>query len=404
MRGWCVIPAGRGPQPMYSGKLVFAQVMDHLPLHTLHRCVERYGGNRHVRSFSCLDQFLCMAFAQLTGRRSLRDLVICLRAQRSKLYHMGIRGGIARTTLADANEVRDWHIWQDFAQALIRIARPLYRDEQLGLELDNTVYALDSSTIDLSLSAFPWARFRSTKGAVKIHTLLDLQGSIPSFIHISDGKLHDVKVLDELPPEPGAIYVMDRAYIDFRRLFRLHAAGAFFVVRAKSNLLWRRRYSRPVDKQLDLRCDQTIVLTGLQTVAKYPQPLRRVGFRDSDQHRTFHFLTNNFEVPARTVADLYRHRWQVELLFRWLKQHLQIQRFLGTSENAVKTQIWIAVSVYVLIAILKKRLAVPDDLYTILRVLELTAFTPVALPHLLAEQRGEQLQRPASSQLGLFAT
>lgn len=389
---------------MYSGKLVFAQVMDHLPLHTLHRCVERYHGHHRVRSFSCLDQFLCMAFAQITGRRSLRDLVICLRAQRSKLYHMGIRGGIARTTLADANEVRDWRIWQDFAQALIRIARPLYHDEDLGLELDNTVYALDSSTIDLSLNAFPWARFRSTKGAVKIHTLMDLQGSIPTCIRISDGKLHDVKVLDELPPEPGAIYVMDRAYIDFRRLMRLQAAGAFFVVRAKSNLLWRRRYSRPVDKQLDLRCDQTIVLIGPQTVAKYPQPLRRVGYRDSDQQRTFHFLTNNFEVSARTVADLYRHRWRVELRFRWLKQHLRIQRFLGTSENAVKTQLWIAVSVYVLIAVLKKRLEVPDDLYTILRVLDVTPFTQVPLVQLLAEQRGITLERPESSQLRLFET
>ncbi len=345
---------------MYTGKLVFAQVMDHLPVHTFHRCVQHYGGHRRSRSFSCLDQFLCMAFAQLTGRRSLRELEICLRAQRNKLYHIGIRGGIARNTLAPANEVRDWRIWQDFAQALIRIARPLYLDEDLGLEFDNTVYALDSSTVDLSLNACPWARFRSTKGAVKIHTLLDLQGSIPTFVRVADGKMHDVKVLDELPPEPGAIYVMDRAYIDFQRLFRLQSAGAFFVVRAKSNLRWRCRYSRPVDKQLDLRCDQTIVLTGQATAAKYPRPLRRVGFRDTDQRRSFHFLTN-FELPARTVADLYRHRWRVELFLRWLKQHLRIQRFLGTSENAVKTQIWIAASVYVLIAILKKRLELPHD-------------------------------------------
>ena len=387
---------------MYSGKLVFAQVMDHLPLHTLHRCVRHYGGHRRARSFSCLDQFLCMAFAQITGRRSLRDLEICLRAQSNKLYHLGIRGGIARNTLAHANEVRDWRIWQDFGLALIRIARPLYHHEDLGLELDNTVYALDSSTIDLSLNAFPWARFRATKGAVKLHTLMDLQGSIPTFVLISDGKLHDVKVLDELPPEPGAIYVMDRAYIDFRRFLRLQTAGAFFVVRAKSNLLWRRRYSRPVDKQLDLRCDQTIVLTGPQTVAKYPLPLRRVGFRDTDQRRTFHFLTNNFEVPARTVADLYRHRWRVELLFRWLKGHLRIQRFLGTSENAVKTQIWIAVSVYVLIAILKKRLALPHDLYTILRVLDLTPFTQVPLLQLFADQRQTDPQLPNAGQMCLF--
>ena len=387
---------------MYTGKLVFAQVMDHLPLHTFHRCVERYGGQRRARSFSCLDQFLCMAFAQLTGRRSLRDLEICLRAQSNKLYHLGIRGGIARNTLAHANEVRDWRIWQAFAQALIRIARPLYQDEDLGLELDNTVYALDSSTIDLSLNAFPWARFRSTKAAVKLHTLMDLQGSIPTFIHISDGKLHDVKVLDELPPEPGAIYVMDRAYIDFRRLCRLLAAGAFFVVRAKSNLLWRRRYSRPVDKQLDLRCDQTILLSGTKTAAKYPHPLRRVGFRDTDQQRTFHFLSNNFELPARTIADLYRHRWRVELLFRWLKSHLRIERFFGLSENAVKTQIWIAVSVYVLLAILKKRLELPHDLYTIMRVLDLTPFTQVPLPQLFMERPEPEPQPLDSGQLGLF--
>ena len=389
---------------MYSGKLVFAQVMDHLPLHTLHRCAQRYGGDRRVRSFSCLDQFLCMAFAQITGRRSLRDLEICLRAQPTKLYHMGLRGGIARTTLADANERRDWRIWQDFAHALIRIARPLYLDEDLGLELDNTVLALDSSTIDLSLSAFPWARFRSTKSAVKLHTLLDLQGSIPTFLYISEGRLHDVKLLDQLTPEPGAIYVMDRAYVDFLRLFRWHCAGAFFVVRAKSNLRWRRRYSRPVDKQLDLRCEQTIVLTGLRTAASYPQPQRRVGFRDTDQGRTFHFLTNNFELPARTIADLYRRRWRIELFFRWLQQHLRIQRFLGTSENAVKTQIWIAMSVYVLIAILKNRLELPHDMYTILRVLDLTPFTQVPLPQLFTQFRQPPRESAVPDQLGLFET
>ena len=389
---------------MYPGKLVFAQVMAHLPLHTFHRCVQRYGGDRRVRSFSCLDQFLCMAFAQITGRRSLRDLEIALRTQSSKLYHMGIRGGIARSTLADANELRDWRIWQDFGQALIRIARPLYRDEDLGLQLDNTVYALDSSTIDLSLNAFPWARFRSTKSAVKLHTLLDLQGNIPTFVRISAGRLHDVRMLDELPVEPGAIYVMDRAYIDFLRLFGLHSAAAFFVVRAKSNLRWRRRYSRAVDKQLDLRCDQTILLTGSKTAASYPQPLRRVGFRDTHQQRTFHFLTNNFELPARMIADLYRQRWQVELHFRWLKQHLRIQRFLGTSENSVKTQIWIAVSVYVLIAILKKRLELPDDLYTILRVLDLTPFMQVPLNQLLTEQGRALEEVPDTRQMGLFDT
>lgn len=387
---------------MYSGKLVFAQIMDHLPLHTFQRCVDRYGGNHRVRSFSCLDQFLCMAFAQLTGRRSLRDLEICLRARPNKLYHMGIRGSVARNTLARANEERNWQIYADLAQALIRIARPLYLDDDLGLELDNTVYALDSSTVDVCLAAFPWARFRSAKGAVKLHTLMDLRGSLPAFMHISDGRLHDVKVLDQLPPEPGSIYVMDRAYVDFQRLYRLQHGAAFFVVRQKTNLLWQRRYSRPVDKQLDLRCDQTIMLTGRPTAAKYPAPLRRVGFRDVDQQRTFHFLTNYFEIPARTVADLYRLRWRVELLFRWLKQHLRIQRFLGTSANAVKTQIWIAVSVYVLIAILKKRLELPAELYAIVQVLGLTPFEQVPLPQLFASDRADSIIAPGADQMSLF--
>jgi len=387
---------------MYSGKLVFAQIMDHLPLHTFQRCVERYGGNHRARSFSCLDQFLCMAFAQLTGRRSLRDVEICLRARHNKLYHMGIRGGVARNTLARANEERNWQIYADLAQALIRIARPLYLDEDLGLELDNTVYALDSSTVDVCLAAFPWARFRSAKGAVKLHTLMDLRGSIPTFMHISDGRLHDVKVLDQLPPEPGSIYVMDRAYVDFQRLFRLQQAAAFYVVRQKTNLLWQRRYSRPVDKRQDLRCDQTIMLTGQPTAAKYPAPLRRVGFRDVDKQRTFHFLTNHFDIPARTVADLYRLRWRVELLFRWLKQHLRIQRFLGTSANAVKTQIWIAVSVYVLIAILKKRLELPAELYAIVQVLGLTPFEQVPLQQLFASDRADLMADPGADQLSLF--
>ena len=339
---------------MYASKLVFSQVIDHLPIHTFRRCVVRYQGNRYVKSFSCLDQYLCMAFAQLTYRESLRALEACLRAQKDKLYHMGIRGGVSKSTLADANEARDWRIYADFAQSLIRIARPLYADEELGLDLDNTVYALDASTIDLCLSVFPWALFRSTKSAVKLHTLLDLRGNIPTFIHISDGKLHDVNVLDLLLPEPGAFYIMDRGYVDFKRLFSLNLAGAFFVLRAKSNTQYKRRYSHPIDKSGGVHCDQTIVLTGVNSATDYPQPLRRIKYHDAQTGKTFNFLTNNFAVPAQTVADLYRYRWQVELFFKWIKQHLRIKSFFGTSENAVKTQIWTAISVYVLVAIIVK--------------------------------------------------
>ena len=330
---------------MHEGRLVFTQLMDFLPRSRFHTCVRRYRGNRRVQSFTCLDQFFCMAFAQLTSRRSLRDVELCLRAHRSKLYHMGIRGGVARNTLANANKVRDWRIYSDLAQVLIGIARPLYADEDLGLDLDHTVYALDASTIDLCLSVFPWASFRSTKSGVKLHTLLDLRGHIPTFLHISNARLHDVNALDWLAPEPGAFYVMDRGYVDFRRLFALEVEKSFFVIRAKSNTRFQRRYSRVVDKTTGLLCDQTIQLTGRGTSAKYPHPLRRVKFRDAETDRTFNFLTNNFKIPAITVADLYRSRWQVELFFRWIKQHLRIKVFLGTTENAVKTQIWIAVSV-----------------------------------------------------------
>ena len=305
---------------MYASKLVFSQVIDHLPIHTFRRCVVRYQGNRYVKSFSCLDQYLCMAFAQLTYRESLRAIEACLRAQKDKLYHMGIRGGVSKSTLADANEARDWRIYADFAQSLIGIARPLYADEELGLDLDNTVYALDASTIDLCLSVFPWALFRSTKSAVKLHTLLDLRGNIPTFIHISDGKLHDVNVLDLLLPEPGAFYIMDRGYVDFKRLFSLNLAGAFFVIRAKSNTQYKRRYSHPIDKSGGVHCDQTIVLTGVNSATDYPQPLRRIKYHDAQTGKTFNFLTNNFAVPAQTVADLYRYRWQVELFFKWIKQ------------------------------------------------------------------------------------
>ncbi len=387
---------------MPSGQFVFSQVMAHLPMKTFRRCVQRYQGNRYVKSFTCLDQFLCLAFAQLTYRESLRDIEVCLRAQRDKLYHLGLRGGMSRNTLAHANQHRDWRLYADFAQALIRLARPLYADEDLGLELDNTVYALDSSTIDLCLSVFPWARFRQTKAAVKLHTLLDLRGNIPTFIHLSEGKLHDVNVLDLLIPEPGACYVMDRAYLDFQRLFRLNTAAAFFVIRAKSNTRYRRRYSRPVDKATGLLCDQTIVLTGVHSVTNYPQPLRRIKYRDAQTQTTCHFLTNHFALPAQTITELYRYRWQVELFFKWIKQHLRIKAFFGTSENAVKTQIWTAVTVYVLVAIIKKRLHLPADLYTMLQILSLTLFEKVPLYQLLTQTDYTTPYRDILNQLNLF--
>ena len=388
---------------MYTGKHIFSQVMDHLPLHSFRRCVSRYQGERYVKHFGCLDQYLAMAFAQLTHRESLRDIEACLRAHRAKLYHMGFRSqNIARNTLAKANERRDWRICADFAQSLIRIARPLYADEDLGLELDNTVYALDASTVDLCLSVFPWALFRSTKSAVKLHTLLDLRGNIPTFIHISDGKLHDVNVLDILLPEPGAFYIMDRGYVDFGRLFTLQTAGAFFVIRAKSNTQYKRRYSNPVDKSGGVRCDQTIMLSGVNTASAYPQTLRRVKYQDAKTDRTFNFLTNNFAIPAQTVADLYRRRWQVELFFKWIKQHLRIKSFFGTSQNAVKTQIWIAISVYVLIAIVKKRLDIPADLYTILQVLSLTLFEKTPIIPILSGDDYTPPDQGIDNQLNLF--
>ena len=370
---------------MNVGRLVFSQVIDHLPMHSFRRCVARYDGNRYKKTFSCLDQYLCMAFAQLTFRESLRDIQACLRAHKDKLYHMGIRGSVSRSTLADANERRNWRIYADLAQALIGVARPLYADEDLGLDLDNTLYALDASTVDLCLSVFPWALFRTTKSAVKLHTLLDLRGNIPTFIHISDGKLHDVNVLDILLPEPGAFYIMDRGYVDFQRLFLLQMAGSFFVIRAKSNTKYRRRYSHPVDKSGGVRCDQSIVLTGVKSAREYPQPLRRVKYDDAPSGKTFNFLTNNFAIPAQTVADLYRYRWQVELFFKWIKQHLRIKSFFGTSENAVKSQIWIAISVYVLVAIIKKRLHIEADLYTMLQILSLTLFERTPLNQILTD-------------------
>jgi len=364
---------------VYTGPIVFAQVMRFLPLRAFRRCVARYQGSCKVRRFSCLDQFLCMAFAQLTYRESLRDIESCLRSRRSKLYHMGIRGRVSRSTLADANEHRDWRMYADFAQVLIAIAKDLYADEDFGVELDSTVYALDSTTIDLCLSLFPWARFCSTKGAIKLHTLLNLRGSIPEFIHISDGKLHDVNVLDILIAQPGVFYVMDRGYVDFARLHTMHRALAFFVTRAKRRFQFKRRYSHPVDKSTGLRCDQTVILTGVDTAGYYPEPMRRIVYFDAETNKRLVFLTNNFALPALTIALLYKARWRVELFFKWIKQHLRIKAFYGTSENAVKTQVWIAVAVYVLIAIVKKRLHLGRSLYTILQILSVTIFEQTPL-------------------------
>ena len=387
---------------MYTGKLVFAQLMDHLPLHTFRRIVARYAGEHKIKSFSCLDHFLCMAFAQLTFRESLRDIETCLRAQQSKLYHLGIRGAVARNTLANANAVRDWRIYADFAQSLIGIARTLYAEDTFGIDLKNTVYALDTTTIDLCLSVFPWAPFRSAKAAVKMHTLLDLRGNIPSFIHISDGKLHEVNVLDQLLPEAGAFYIMDRGFTDFARLFRFHEAGSFFVIRGKSNLKAQRRYSHPVDRSTGLICDQTVVFTGFYTHKDFEAPLRRIRFKDPETAKTLIFLTNNFALPALTITELYRCRWQVELFFKWIKQHLRIKTFFGTSENAVKTQIWIAVSVYVLVAIVKKRLKLSASLYEILQILSLTLFERTPLDQLLAKIVVNEIQSTSENQLFLF--
>ena len=387
---------------MNLGKLVFAQITQHLPLTTFRRCVARYGGEHKVKTFSCLDQYLCMAFAQLTYRESLRDIEACLRAQAGKCYHMGIKSQVSRSTLADANEVRDWRIYAEFAQSLIGIARRLYANEPFGVDLKETVYALDASTIDLCLSVFPWAPFRSTKAAIKLHTLLDLRGNIPTFLHISDGKLHDVNVLDLLLPEPGAFYIMDRGYIDFERLHRLHAAGSFFVTRAKTNLKAQRRYSHPVDRSTGLICDQTIVLTGFYSRQDFDTPLRRIKFRDPETGKRLVFLTNNFALTAITIADLYRCRWQVELFFKWIKQHLRIKVFFGTSENAVKTQIWIAVSVYVLVAIVKKRLKLSASLYEMLQILSLTMFERIPLDQLLNNVITDDIQALSANQLNLF--
>jgi IS4 transposase len=386
---------------MNSGKLVFAQVMAHLPSTTFRRCVARYRGEHKVKHFSCLDQFLCMAFAQLTYRESLRDIEACLRSQRTKLFHLGFRSIVARNTLANANATRDWRIYADFAQSLINIARKLYANEPFAAELANTVYALDATTIDLSLSVFPWAPFRFAKAAVKLHTLLDLRGNIPSFIHISDGKWHDVNVLDILVPEAGAFYVMDRGYVDYEQLYRLHQAASFFVIRAKSNLRFKRRYSQTVDAHSNIVSDQLGNFAYFRANRDYPASVRRIRIRDDDG-KFLVFLTNSFELPATTIAQLYRCRWQIELFFKWIKQHLRIKAFFGTSENAVKTQIWIAVSSYILVAILKKRLKLSASLYEILQVLSLTLFERTPINQLLDQQPSPLDQPQEHNQLILF--
>jgi len=387
---------------MHTGKLVFAQLMAHLPLHTFRQCVANYPSRYPTLTFSHLDQFLCLAFAQLTYRESLRDIETCLRAHQAKLYHLGIRGSIAKSTLADANESRDWRIYQDFALSQIKLARKLYSQDSFAVELEQTVYALDTTTIDLCLSVFPWAHFRQAKAAVKMHTLLDLRGNIPTFIHISDGKMHEVNVLDIMIPEAGSFYIMDRGFTDFARWFTLHQAQAFFVIRGKSNLLCRRVYSRPVNKATGLRCDQTIVLSAPKARKDYPQHLRRIKFYDAEHDRHLVFLTNNFDLPALTIALLYRCRWQVELFFKWIKQHLRIKRFYGTTENAVKTQIWIAITVYVLVAIVKKRLNSEASLYTILQILSLTLFEKTPLNQLLKNMEPQIDTQQDNNQLNLF--
>ena len=387
---------------MHAGQLVFAQLVDFLPRHEFNTCVRRYGGDRRQRGFSCRDQFLCLAFAQLTFRESLRDIETSLRAPAPKLYHAGFRGRVSRSTLADASRAHDWRIYADFAQVLIGRARQLYACEPLAVELEQTVYALDSTTIDLCLSLFPWAPFRRRKGAVKLHTLLDLRGSIPCFVHISHGKMHDVNALDHLPIEPGSFYVMDRGYVDFLRLYRFTQAAAFFVTRSKRNLDCTRRERRPVDKATGLRSDQTIVLAGPKSSRLYPDPLRRIAFHDADSERRFVFLTNNFALPALTIAQLYKCRWQVELFFKWIKQHLRIKAFYGTSDNAVKTQVWIAISVYVLVAIVKKELRVDRSLYEILQILSLTLFEKIPISTALSEPLPPNATHTFPNQRSLF--
>jgi hypothetical protein len=387
---------------MNSGRTVFAQLLDHLPSYEFQKCVTRYRGDYQQKTFSCWDQYLSMAFAQLTYRDSLRDIEACLRSMHGKLYHMGFRGKVSRSTLADANESRDWRIYADFAQVLIGIARPLYAHDPMGVDLDHSLYALDSTTIDLCLSLFPWARFRQHKAAVKMHTLLDLHGNIPTFIRITDGKVHDVNILDEIVPEAGAFYVMDRGYIDFDRLYYFTLCSAFFVVRTKENVLLQRRYSHPVDKTTGVRSDHTVILTAIESVKVYPDALRRVSYLDAETNKRLKFLTNNFVLPAATIAQTYKCRWQVELFFRWIKQHLRIKSFFGTSDNAVKTQIWIAVSIYVLVAIVRKRLDLRASLYQILQILSITLFEKVPVLQALEASSFQEDLPQDPNQLILF--
>lgn len=390
---------------MNVGKTVFSQIMDYLPMYEFRKCVNLYGGNYHTSSFTCMDQYLCMAFAQLTYRESLRDIEACLRSRREKLYHLGIRGWISRSTLAEANEKRDWRIYADFCQILIAQARSLYADEDFAIDLNGTAYALDSTTIDLCLSLFPWASFRKHKAAVKMHTLMDLQGNIPSFIEITEGRLHDVNILDLLVPEPGAFYIMDRGYLDFGRLYAFNQFLAFFITRTKRNTKFRRLYSHSVDRTEGLRCDQTIMLVTPKSLAGYPEKLRRVKYFDVEKEKPLVFLTNNFVLPALTIANLYKCRWQIELFFKWIKQHLRIKAFYGTSENAVKTQIWIAVSTYVIVAILRKRLHLELNLYTILQILSVNLFEKVQLNQLLEKYNYKFIpnsKEQSCKQLNLF--
>jgi transposase len=387
---------------MNVGRTVFAQLIAHLSHIEFQKCVTRYDGDHHHRSLSCWDQYLAMAFAQFTYRESLRDIEACLGSMGGKLYHMGFRSRIARSTLADANETHDWRIFADFAQHLVGVARPLHVEDPMGVDLDHSLYALDSTTIDLCLSLFPWAKFRQHKGAVKMHTLLDLHGNIPTFIRITDGKVHDVNILDEISPEAGAFYVMDRGYIDFERLYVFTLSSAFFVVRTKQNVVLQRRYSRPVDKSLGLRSDHTVILTAIESVKAYPDALRRVSYFDAETNQRLGFLTNNFALPAITITQIYKCRWQVELFFKWIKQHLRIKAFFGTSENAVKTQIWIAVSVYVLVAIVRKRMSLDSSLYQILQILSLTLFEKTPILQALQGSDSQEESLDPGNQLILF--
>lgn len=388
---------------MNSGKSIFAQLMEFIPIYEFRKCVKRYNGNYKIKRFTCWEQFLCMAFAQLTYRESLRDIEACLRATHKKLYHMGIHSKVSRNTLANANQVRDWRIYADFAQVLIGIARKLYVNADFGVELQQTAYALDATIIDLCLSLFPWAKFRNRKGAIKLHTLMDLRGNIPAFIVITHGKVHDVMVLDDLTIEAGAIYIMDRGYLDFARLYRIQQASAFFVTRAKSNFKFKRLYSNRVDKSTGVQCDQTIVLRGFYAKKDYPDKLRRIRYYDAENNKTLVFLTNNFMLPALTIAKLYRCRWQVELFFKWIKQHLRIKAFYGTTENAVKTQIWIAISVYVLVAIVKKRLNLNNSLYTILQILSVTLLEKIQLLQAVSSMDEVEENVDPCNQLDLFS-